>query len=169
MGIVKQFGYKALSAGDLIRAERQREGSEKGELIESCLKEGRLIPSEITVGLIEEEMRRQGWDGKYLVDGFPRSVGNYDAWTNALGSKVHLKFTFLLECSEAVMEERLINRGKTSGRSDDNIETIRKRFVTFRKETIPVLDLLEGKMTMRKLNSDPGIDNVWSEVEAFFG
>merc|ERR1712224_285395 len=123
------------------------------------------IPSEITVGLIEDEMRRQGWAGKYLIDGFPRSVENYEVWASLIGNKVNLKFTFLIECSEKVMEERLLNRGKTSGRSDDNIETIRKRFTVFQEETVPVLNLLASKMETKKVNSDPGIDNVWSEVE----
>lgn len=166
--IVQQFGYKTLSAGHLIRAELQRPGSEKAALIESRLKEGKLIPSEITVGLIEDEMQRQGWDGRYLVDGFPRSVENFTVWNSILGSKVNLKFTFLIECSEKVMEERLINRGKTSGRSDDNIETIRKRFVTHQEETVPVIDVLANEVPIKKVNSDPGIDNVWSEVVAIF-
>eukprot|EP00747_Dinoflagellata_sp_TGD_P079355 gnl/TRDRNA2_/TRDRNA2_160474_c0_seq1.p1 gnl/TRDRNA2_/TRDRNA2_160474_c0~~gnl/TRDRNA2_/TRDRNA2_160474_c0_seq1.p1 ORF type:complete len:234 (-),score=43.05 gnl/TRDRNA2_/TRDRNA2_160474_c0_seq1:130-831(-) len=166
--IVEQFGYKTLSAGDLIRAERARPGSEKAELIESRLKDGKLIPSEITVGLIEDEMKRQGWGGKYLIDGFPRSLENYEIWANLLGSKVNLKFTFLIECSEQVMEERLLNRGKTSGRSDDNIETIKKRFITFKEETVPVLELLASKIATKKINSDPGIDSVWAEVEAIF-
>lgn len=167
--IVQQFGYKTLSAGDLIRAERARPGSEKAELIESRIKDGKLIPSEITVGLIEDEMKRQGWDGKYLIDGFPRSVENFETFHTILGSKVNLKFTFLIECSESVMEERLLNRGKTSGRSDDNIETIKKRFVTFKEETLPVLEVLGSKFETKKINSDPGIDNVWNEVEAIFG
>jgi len=166
--IVEQFGFKTLSAGDLIRAERARPESEKAELIEARLKEGKLIPSEITVGLVEEEMKRQGWSGKYLIDGFPRSLENYEVWTKMLGDKVDLKFTFLIECSEKVMEERLINRGKTSGRSDDNIETIKKRFVTFQEETVPVLELLASKIATKKVNSDPGIDNVWKEVEEIF-
>eukprot|EP00404_Azadinium_spinosum_P022166 CAMPEP_0180616756 /NCGR_PEP_ID=MMETSP1037_2-20121125/32653_1 /TAXON_ID=632150 /ORGANISM="Azadinium spinosum, Strain 3D9" /LENGTH=204 /DNA_ID=CAMNT_0022636623 /DNA_START=22 /DNA_END=634 /DNA_ORIENTATION=- len=159
--IVEQFGYKSLSAGDLIRAERARPGSEKAELIESRLKDGQLIPSEITVGLVEDEMKRQGWGGKYLIDGFPRSVANFEVWDSLLGSKVNLKFTFLIECSEKVMEERLLNRGKTSGRSDDNIDTIKKRFTTFQEETVPVLTLLASKLETKRVNSDPGIDNVW--------
>merc|ERR1719313_1412752 len=114
-------------------------------------------------------MRRQGWGGRYLVDGFPRSLENYDVWQSILGDKVNVKFTFLLECSESVMEERLINRGKTSGRSDDNIETIRKRFVTFKEETMPVLDVLANQIVTKKVNSDPGIENVWGEVETAFG
>mmetsp|Transcript_12648 Transcript_12648/g.40745 ORF Transcript_12648/g.40745 Transcript_12648/m.40745 type:complete len:268 (-) Transcript_12648:198-1001(-) len=166
---VEQFGYQHLSAGDLIRAERKRPGSAMAELIESRLTEGRLIPSEVTVGLVEEEMRRQGWEGgRYLIDGFPRSLDNYETWDRLLGNKAHIKFVLLIECSQAVMEQRLLKRGQTSGRSDDNIETIRKRFITFKEETVPVQDLLESRGLVRTVNSDPGIDAVWHEVVEIF-
>lgn len=167
--IVEQFGFRHLSAGDLIRAERKREGSEMAELIEARLKEGKLIPSEVTVGLVEQEMQRQGWTGgKYLIDGFPRSLDNYETWDRLLGDKVRVKFTFLIECSMEVMEQRLLKRGATSGRSDDNLETIRKRFITHTEEAVPVEQLLSSRGLVHKVNSDPGIDAVWHEVESIF-
>jgi len=168
--IVEHFGYSHLSAGDLLRAERARPNSKVGALIEARIKEGKIVPSEITVGLLEQEMRRQGWEGgKYLVDGFPRNAENADAWDRLLGGKVCLKFCFFIECSEACMERRLLHRGQTSGRSDDNIETIRKRFVTFQEESLPVIQKLERSGLVRTVNSEPGIENVWHEVEAIFG
>jgi len=168
--IVQQFGYKHLSAGDLLRAERQRPGSAVGELIESRIKEGKLVPSEVTVGLVEQEMRNQGWEGgKYLVDGFPRSPDNSATWESMLGGKTRLRFCLVIECSEECMERRLLHRGQTSGRSDDNIETIRKRFKTFQEESVPVIEKFERDNLVRKVNSEPGIDAVWHEVVAIFG
>jgi len=167
--IVEQFGYTHLSAGDLLRAERNRPGSEVGELIEKTIKDGKIVPSEITVGLVEQEMRRIKWEGgKYLIDGFPRNVANFDAWKKVMGNKAMVKFTFFIECSMECMERRLLKRGETSGRSDDNLETIRKRFVTFENESRPVLEILEKHFPLRKVDSEPGIDAVWHEVEAIF-
>jgi len=166
--LVKQYGFKHLSAGDLIRAERARPGSEVAALIEEKISAGKLIPSEITVGLLGDEMRRCGWGNCYLIDGFPRSIENYEKWQGLLGGRVNVKFAFIIECSMKVMEQRLLNRGKTSGRSDDNIETIRKRFVTFQNETLPVQEIFESRGLVRKVSSDPGIDAVWHEVEAIF-
>lgn len=167
--IMEQFGYKHLSAGDLLRAERQRPGSKFGEIIEARIKEGKLVPSEVTVGLLEQEMRNQGWEGsKYLVDGFPRSLDNARAWEEMLGRNTRLKFCFIIECSEECMERRLLHRGQSSGRSDDNIETIRKRFKTFKEESVPVLEKYEQSGQVRKVNSEPGIDAVWHEVVAIF-
>eukprot|EP00418_Pyrodinium_bahamense_P019092 CAMPEP_0179125478 /NCGR_PEP_ID=MMETSP0796-20121207/59345_1 /TAXON_ID=73915 /ORGANISM="Pyrodinium bahamense, Strain pbaha01" /LENGTH=278 /DNA_ID=CAMNT_0020824179 /DNA_START=79 /DNA_END=915 /DNA_ORIENTATION=- len=167
--VVEQFGFKHLSAGDLLRAERQRPGSSVGELIEARIKEGRIVPSEITVGLLEQEMRRLGWEGgKYLVDGFPRNLDNAQAWENILARRTRLRFCLVIECSQECMERRLLHRGLTSGRSDDNIETIRKRFVTFQEESVPVLERFEREGLVRKVNSEPGIDAVWHEVETIF-
>mmetsp|Transcript_13540 Transcript_13540/g.38943 ORF Transcript_13540/g.38943 Transcript_13540/m.38943 type:complete len:273 (-) Transcript_13540:247-1065(-) len=166
---VEQWGFRHLSAGDCIRAERQREGSPTAELIEARLKEGKLIPSEVTVSLLQQEMERQCWaGGKYLIDGFPRSVDNYETWDRIVGDKAKLKFVLLIECSEEVMMKRLLKRGETSGRSDDNADTIRKRFQTHLEEAVPVQNKLEERGLVRKVNSDPGIDAVWHEVEAIF-
>lgn len=74
--LVKRFGYVHLSAGDLLRAERDS-GSSNGELINSYIAEGRIVPIQITCMLIKNAMERSGWDKKkYLIDGFPRSEDN---------------------------------------------------------------------------------------------
>jgi len=167
--IVEQFGFRHLSAGDLLRAERQRPGSTVGELIEARIKEGKIVPAEITVGLLEQEMRRLGWEGgRYLVDGFPRNLDNVQAWEKMLARKTRLRFCLVIECSQECMERRLLHRGQSSGRSDDNIETIRKRFVTFQEESVPVLEKFQRDGLVQKVNSEPGIDAVWHEVEAIF-
>ena len=168
--ISKTFGYKHLSAGDLLREERQRPGSMYGELIEGYIKEGKLVPVEITVKLIEQAMNKHGWEGgKYLVDGFPRSFNNLSGWVSLLDGKVNVKFTLFFECSEQCMEARLLERGKTSGRSDDNMEAIKKRFVTFQMESMPVVERLEVEGKLRRINAERDLEEVWRDVKALFG
>ncbi|CAJ1462118.1 unnamed protein product [Effrenium voratum] len=128
------FGYQHLSAGDLLREERKRAGSQYGELIESYIKEGKLVPVEIVVKLLQQAMEKLGWaQGKFLVDGFPRSFDNMEGWKKVLGGKVDVQFALFFDCSEAVMEARIMERGKTSGRADDNAEAVRKRLATFKE------------------------------------
>ena len=62
-----------------------------------------------------------------------------------MGSELDLKNMIYFDCSEKVMEERLLKRGKSSGRADDNIETIKKRFVVFIEETLPIVKEMEKK------------------------
>eukprot|EP00929_Paragymnodinium_shiwhaense_P113635 TRINITY_DN81924_c0_g1_i1.p1 TRINITY_DN81924_c0_g1~~TRINITY_DN81924_c0_g1_i1.p1 ORF type:complete len:1781 (+),score=505.68 TRINITY_DN81924_c0_g1_i1:112-5454(+) len=168
--IADMFGYVHLSAGDLIREERKRPGSEYGELIESYIKEGKILPSEITVNLIKNAMVANGWEGgKYLIDGFPRNFENLEGWNNVLGGKVTVSFTIFFDCSEDVMEARLLERGKTSGRSDDNIESIKKRFRVFQGDSKPVIDKFAAEGALRRIDAKQSPDAVWQDVQRLFG
>jgi len=77
---------------------------------------------------------------------------------------VSVRCCFHFECSEAVMEARLLERGKTSGRSDDNIESIKKRFRTFQEESIPVVHYLDSLGLVQRINSERSVDDVWASV-----
>jgi UMP-CMP kinase len=124
------------TAGDLLREEQNREGSEYGELIRTYIKEGNIVPMEVTVKLLENAMRnaltagrtREGWAdgrGRFLVDGFPRKMDQAVKFENDVCKSALVLF---YSTTEQVMLDRLLERGKTSGREDDNIESIKKRF-----------------------------------------
>ncbi|CAJ1462115.1 unnamed protein product, partial [Effrenium voratum] len=120
--IAETFGYLHLSAGDLLREERNRAGSEYGELINNYIKEGKLVPVEITIKLLRQAMMKYGWEGgRYLIDGFPRSFDNLEGWESVIGNTVRVKFVLFFDVSEETMQARLVERGKTSGRADDNL------------------------------------------------
>jgi len=168
--ISQTFGYYHLSAGDLLREERKREGSEYGQLIESYIKEGKLVPVEIVVNLLKQAMEKHGWSqGKFLVDGFPRSFENMEGWERVLGGKVDVKFALFFNCSETVMEARILERGKTSGRADDNPEAIKKRLATFTEESVPVVKLLQSQNLLRQVQCEKAVEEVWKDVRALFG
>uniref|UniRef100_A0A0D3FB65 adenylate kinase n=2 Tax=Oryza TaxID=4527 RepID=A0A0D3FB65_9ORYZ len=78
--IVEHFGFIHLSAGDLLRAEI-KSGSENGTMIENMIKEGKIVPSEVTIKLLQEAMIKSGND-KFLIDGFPRNEENRAAFEN---------------------------------------------------------------------------------------
>ena len=72
--IQTNFKFHHLSAGDLLRAERNKPGSENGALIQKYIDEGKIVPSQITIALLEQAMKEKGWEnGKFLIDGFPRN------------------------------------------------------------------------------------------------
>lgn len=163
--IVKEFGYTHLSAGDLLRQER-RSGSKLGDLIEEYIREGNIVPSEITVKLLLAAM--QASDGtRFLIDGFPRNQANLDAWNSEVEG-CEVTCVLVLECSEAVMEQRLLHRGQTSGRSDDNSSAIKKRFRTHREETLPIIAHYDQLGKTRRVDSGRDIDVVYADVQALF-
>jgi len=122
---VKEYGYVHLSAGDLLREERDS-GSPDGAMIEAFIREGKIVPVEVTVALIKKAMARSG-GAKFLIDGFPRNFNNLEGWMRVVGDDAEVQGVLMFDVPEAVMEARLLERGKTSGRSDDNADVIRKR------------------------------------------
>lgn len=137
----------------MLRAEQQREGSRYGELIRTYIREGNIVPMEVTIKLLENAMdaalkegrKGDGWadgKGRFLIDGFPRKMDQavkFDEEVQPIIGIVGLVLT--LQCqvcmsslvifyqtTEEVMLKRLLKRGETSGREDDNVESIKKRF-----------------------------------------
>jgi len=99
------------------------------------------------------------------LKGFPRKL---DQAVKFEESVCPSKFTLFFDCPEEVMEERLLNRGKTSGRSDDNIESIKKRFRTFVDTSMPVVDAFEKQGKVVKIKATKGPDEVYKEVQEQF-
>ena len=144
--IVETFGYTHLSAGDLLRAERES-GSEQGEMIQGYITEGKIVPVEVTIKLIMKAVEENGGK-RFLIDGFPRNTNNLSGWQQVAGDAITLAGVLCYDVSEEVLQERLLKRGETSGRADDNMESIQKRFVTFKSESLPVVQYYEHQAAL---------------------
>lgn len=105
------FGYKHLSAGDLLREERSDPDSQYGELIESYIREGKIVPVDITCSLLEKAMHNSHCD-KFLIDGFPRNKDNLEGWNRRVASNVKLLFVLYFNCSDEVCSKMNIFRNK---------------------------------------------------------
>ncbi|XP_049933262.1 UMP-CMP kinase-like isoform X2 [Nymphaea colorata] len=144
--IVEAFGFTHLSAGELLRRNIYS-NSKKGEMIRDTIKEGKIVPSDITVSLIKKGIKASEND-KFLIDGFPRSEDNRVAFEHIIGAEPEL--VLFLECPEEEMIRRVLNRNQ--GRIDDNIETIEKRLKVFNKLNFPVINYYDAKGKLRKLH-----------------
>ena len=163
--IEETFGYVHLSAGDLLRAERNS-GSALAEMINSYIVEGKIVPAEVTVKLLLGAMEKSGKQN-FLIDGFPRDIGNLTCWEeNAKEAKVN--FLLFLDCPFEVMTSRLLERGKTSGRVDDNEESIRKRLQTYIDSTKPIIDHFDSLSKCRTVDSNRDMDTVFADVSTHF-
>jgi len=162
--IVDHFGYKHLSAGDLLRAER-KSGSAQGAMIEEYITEGKIVPVEVTVKLLLDAIEADGGT-RFLIDGFPRNTNNLSGWQQEVGERLRLVGVLMFDVAEEVLEARLLERGKTSGRSDDNIESIRKRFKTFVNETMPVIEYYRHQGVVTAFNGARSVDEVWADTKA---
>ncbi|TNM97958.1 hypothetical protein fugu_014204 [Takifugu bimaculatus] len=139
--IVEKYSFTHLSAGDLLREERAREGSEYGGLIATYIKEGKIVPVEITISLLkkamEDTMKKDEQKFRFLIDGFPRNEDNLQGWKKAMDDNADVKFVLFFDCSNEVCINRCLERGKNSGRTDDNRESLNKRIQTYLQSTRP--------------------------------
>lgn len=168
--LVRDYKFKHLSAGDLLR-EEQKKGGPVAEEIEKNIKEGKqidhegtLVSSELIVKLIKKAIAQNGIR-RYLIDGFPRDDVNLSSWNSIIGSEVDARYLIYFNCPEEKMVERIMERGKTSGRADDNPETIKKRLATFTNSTIPVLELFKKQGKVIEVNADKGKEEVYEELK----
>ncbi|KAF9969555.1 hypothetical protein BGZ73_008052 [Actinomortierella ambigua] len=162
--LVRDFGFVHLSAGDLLRAEQERPGSQYGELIKTYIKEGKIVPHIVTIALLENAMLESG-QKRFLIDGFPRKMDQALEFERVV---VPSKFILFFECPEEVMLQRLLKRGETSGRSDDNIESIRKRFRTFTETSMPVIDHYSSLNKVHTVRCTDSPEGVYQKVKSIF-
>jgi adenylate kinase family enzyme len=100
---------------------------------------GKIVPVEISLSLLKAAMESAPIKkGLFLVDGFPRNFDNLSGWCRVMSDVAALESVLVYQCPLSVLQERILERAKVSGRSDDNIESVQKRFRTFESETVPV-------------------------------
>ncbi|MDC0502673.1 nucleoside monophosphate kinase [bacterium] len=142
-----QLGWTHLSTGNLLRTELEA-GGPSAATIGEYINAGKLVPNEIVMTLLKDAMEhitRTTGRNNFLLDGFPRSLTNLEGWYEIFGRDAELPKMLYFECPYEVLEKRVLGRAKYSGRSDDNVESMKLRFDTFKAETLPTVELFKGK------------------------
>jgi UMP-CMP kinase len=161
-----QLGWTHLSVGTLLRAERNA-GGPAAEMINDVIAAGRLVPRELSVGLLKAAMDtaiRTTGNLNFLVDGFPRSLDNLEGWFEVYGREAELPGMLYFECPYDVLEKRILGRSKYSGRSDDNVESLKLRFDTFKAETLPTLELFKSLNKVVEVDASQTREQVYALV-----
>ncbi|KAK7592945.1 hypothetical protein V9T40_007697 [Parthenolecanium corni] len=162
--LVDTYGFKHLSAGDLLREERGKAGSEFSELIEYHMTNGTIVPVAITCKLIEKAMQKSAAD-TFLIDGFPRNKDNLDGWLQEMADKTQLLFVLFFDCPNDTCIKRCLKRGAAgSGRTDDNLESLRKRFVTY-QDTLSIIEYYKKQNLVITIDSNRSADEVFEDVK----
>lgn len=159
--LVEEYDFEHICAGDLLREERLRPNSPYAQLIDWYIKEGRIVPYEITISLLRDRMAASG-KRRFLIDGFPRNVEQGMAFELAVCPS---RMVLFFECSEEEMLKRLISRSQSSGRTDDNLESIKKRFRVFEESTIPVREFYNDLNKLRAVNCSGSVDDVYRKTK----
>lgn len=158
--IVAKYGYTHLSSGDLLREEVQS-GSDRGKALNAIMETGDLVPLEVVLDLLAEAMLKKVSSSKgFLIDGYPREQAQGVQFEQSILPCTRVLY---FDVPDDVMVERLLNRAKTSGRVDDNEETIKKRLATFHKHSEPVVDFYKDKCAKIPATTTP--DAIFVEVQ----
>lgn len=160
--VAQEFGLKHISTGEILRAAIV-EQSPLGIEAQRRIDKGNFVSDEIAIGLIEEELSKNGAVKGYVFDGFPRNTLQAAKLDEMLGSTGHsVTMMISLEVSDNELVARLLNRGKETDRPDDKEESIiRKRLDIYDNTTRPVLDYYKSQEKLK------GVDGMGSVNEIF--
>jgi adenylate kinase family enzyme len=155
--LVEEFGYTHISTGDLMRAEIAK-GTKEGDRIRKIVADGGLVPFETTVQLLINALIATP-SKNYLIDGFPRAVDQAQYFEQNVMETQQVLF---YDVPQELMIERCMKRAETSGRDDDNAETIKKRIQQFFDQSMPVVDYYKRFSKVRKIDATGGISDVYA-------
>lgn len=163
--LVDKYGLVHLSTGNLLREEIAQK-TPLGVEAKSFMDKGQLVPDEVVIGMVDSYFDKHKDARGFLFDGFPRTV----AQSIALDKLLELKRTEIaavvaLDVSEEELVKRLLKRGETSGRSDDNNEqVIRKRLAVYNDETTPVADHYRKARKFQSIKGEGTIDQIFQTI-----
>lgn len=163
--IVKKYGLQHLSTGDVLRAEIAK-GSELGQQIDALISKGNLVPDEMMYGVIDNYLASLPADCKGTIfDGYPRTVAQAEALTELL-QKYNMEAIMIdLMVDEQLLIQRLIERGKVSGRADDNLNTIRHRIAVYHNQTEPIAHYYLHNGNYEAVNGNHNMEDVFLQIE----
>ena len=163
--IVKQYGLQHLSTGEVLRAEIAK-GTELGKQIDALISEGNLVPDDMMYGVIENYIAGLSKHSKGTIfDGYPRTVAQAIALTSLL-KKYNMDAIMIdLMVDEQLLIQRLIERGKVSGRADDNLNTIRHRIAVYHDQTEPIAHYYLRHGNYFAVNGNYSMEDVFSQVK----
>lgn len=163
--LVEKYGVVHLSTGNLLRAEIA-EKTPLGLEAKSFIDKGQLVPDEVVIGMVDSYFDQHKGSRGFLFDGFPRTVAQARALDKLLElKKTNISTVLALDVNEEELVKRLLNRGKTSGRSDDTDESvIRKRFSVYNNETSPVAEHYKKAKKFHAVKGEGSVDEIFARL-----
>ncbi|MFD2033182.1 adenylate kinase [Belliella marina] len=163
--LIEKYNLTHLSTGDLFR-KHLGEGTELGKLARKYMDEGRLVPDEVVIGMVEDKIKETTDSNGFIFDGFPRTVAQAGALDKVLADLgLQISGMIALDVPEEVLKERIRERGKTSGRVDDQDESkIETRIKVYLEETLPVAGFYENQGKLTKIHGVGSIDEIFANI-----
>lgn len=163
--IIKEFGLEHISTGDVLREEIKR-GSELGKIADSFISKGQLVPDELIIDILAHVLDSKENSKGVIFDGFPRTIPQAIALKKMLNERgTDVTVMLNLHVAEEELVRRLLERGKVSGRSDDNLETIKSRLDVYHKQTEPLADYYIGEGKHEVIHGTGTVDEIFNRIK----
>lgn len=196
--LVEKFHVAQISTGDLFR-DNVKNGTEVGKKVEALLKEGKIVPDEITIKMVEERLQQPDCKNGFILDGFPRTVAQAEALEKMLTSSgIKLDAVVQITVNEDLLVERISGRytcgscnegyhdkfkqpahagtcdkcgavDQFKRRSDDNEQTVRTRLEEYHAKTAPILPFYESRNMLKNVDGMADLGAVTASIEAVLG
>jgi adenylate kinase len=163
--LIEKYQLVHLSTGDILRSELKAQ-SVLGLEAKKFMDKGELVPDSVVIGMIEGKLDSNKNARGFIFDGFPRTTSQAEALDNLLATK-HSPITVMLalEVQHEELVKRLLNRGKDSGRADDqNPDIIENRIAVYHKETSPVIKHYDAQKKFRSIDGIGSIDDIFNRL-----
>lgn len=192
--LVEKLKIPQISTGDIFRAAL-KEGTPMGLKAKTYMDKGELVPDDVVIGVVEERLAKPDLDGGYMLDGFPRTLGQAEALDRILaGQSKAIDHAILVDVPDEELVVRLsgrrtcvnsvcgamfhvtlnppkesgicdVCRGRLYQRDDDREATIRERLDVYNRQTAPLVDYYEKKGLLRRVEGVGSIDQIFSRIE----
>ena len=194
--IKEYYNIPHISTGDMFRA-RMKNQTKLGMLAKSYMEKGDLVPDEVTIGIVEERLQEPDCANGFLLDGFPRTIAQAEAFDKFLKSiGIKLDAALNVDVDASILIRRMVGRrvcktcgatyhvefnpSKVSGvcdncgspliqRPDDTEETAVNRLKTYDEQTAPLLDFYSKQNLLKTVNGDQDVDKVFNDIKATLG
>ena len=163
--IKDNYNIVHISTGDVFR-KNTSQGTDLGKVAVQFMSKGELVPDEITISMLKEEIKSFMPCNGFIFDGFPRTIIQAESLDDLLKSmELNIDMVVALDVENNKLIERLLNRGKTSGRSDDKSEEkINKRLEEYDNKTKPLIDFYKNQKKFISINGVGDLDDVTSRL-----
>jgi adenylate kinase len=167
--LVEKFEIPQISTGDMLRSAVAA-GVEVGRQAQGFMDRGELVPDAIVIGVAEQRLSQPDAAGGFVLDGFPRTSAQAAALDDLLTKMgTELERCVALVVDEDELVERLLERARTEGRSDDNEATIRTRMKVYRDQTAPLIDYYRQRGILVEIDGLGSIEEIAKRIEEALG
>ena len=164
--LIKTYNLFHISTGDVLRDNIKR-GTELGATAKAYIDKGQLIPDDLMIGILADvlDSNREAAQEGVIFDGFPRTIAQAEALETMLQERGTCVSTVIgLEVPEEELIERILLRGKLTGRTDDNMETVKSRLDVYRNQTSPLQEFYKEKGLYQAIKGTGKIEEIFEDI-----